>query len=198
MLLPRIGVKLKLVPFDPKYARTISSWYYDVRYHPFFRAFPDIPYTEKDFENFGALMSGGGVGFFMMIHKETDCPMGIMTYSCLKAKSGVFRFGIMMEERFQHQTYAIEGIILLGFFLIEQLGCRKYCIEFLASDKHIRRIAEQGGFIFEYLLKEEAVIDGKYVDEVRYVMPKDRGYELYGSYYESLKELSENQKEGIA
>lgn len=198
MVLPRIGVKLKLIPFEPRHARTVASWYYDVRYQPFFRAFPDVPFSEKDFENLGAMMAGGGVGLFMMILKETDEPIGMMTYSCLKAKSGVFRFGIMLDQKYQHQTYAIEGIILLGFYLIEQLGCRKYCIEFLASDKHIRRIAEQGGFIFEYALKEEACIDGKYVDEVRYVMPKDHGYELYGSYYESLKELPENQKEGIA
>ena len=148
MLVPRIGVKLKLVPFEPKYARAVSAWYYDARYRSFFRAFPDIAYTDKDFENFGTIMAGGGVGLFVMILKETDEPIGLMTYSCVKPKAGVFRFGILLDEKYQHQTYAIEGIIILGFYLIEQLGCRKYCIEFLASDSHIRRIAEHGGVIF--------------------------------------------------
>lgn len=185
---PKIGVKVKLVPYLPEHAEYMLRWFYDFRYRAFFREYEDYPFTVEDFKSYGEALKHKGSELFTLIDKETNTPIGLMTYSCLKKKSGVYRFGILLDAAHQHNTYAIEGIILLAFYLFEHKGCQKYTIEFLASDKHIQRIAEKGGFDFECLLKNEAFLDGEYHDEVRYYFPRAKAYEIYGEYHAALDE----------
>lgn len=193
MVLPRVGLKVKLVPFRAEYAEAYFRWYYDAQYQAYFRAFPDVPLTRKDFDRFDEFMVRGGVQSFVVVDKESGAAIGSMSYACLKPKAGVYIFGIMLDSAHQNKTTAIECIILLAFFLYNHKGCNKLVVEFLADNKQIQRITEKGGFTREAVLKKESVINGQYVDEVRYFIFKDTAYELYGSYYESLMELTENR-----
>jgi RimJ/RimL family protein N-acetyltransferase len=90
-------------------------------------------------------------------------------------------------------TVAIECIILLAFYLYNHKGCNKLVVDFLSDNQHIQRITEKGGFTRECLLTKESILGDQYVDEVRYTIFKDKAYELYGSYYESLLELPGNR-----
>lgn len=184
---PKQGIKVNLIPYEPEHAEAMHRWFYDFQYAAFFREFDDIAFTVDDFKGYGEALKRSGGELFTLIDKEKQCPIGLMTYTCLKRKAGVYRFGIMLDKAYQHNTYAIEGIILLAFYLFENKGCQKYTIEFLASDKHIQRIAEKGGFEFECLLKNEALVNGEYQDEVRYYFPKEKAYEFYGEYHKALE-----------
>lgn len=194
MILPRIGVKLKLVPFESKYASVVSSWYYDVRYKFYFREFEDLPFTTDDLSKFGEIMARMGIEVFVILDKETEKPIGLMNNLCLKRKSGVWRFGILLDKEHQNKTYAIEAIILNGFYLYDHCGCRKLVVEFLSTDKQIQRISEKGGFVREAVLQKETLIDGKYVDEVRYFIDLDTANTLYRSYVNALDEMEENKR----
>lgn len=187
MLPLKEGFVVKLVPFAPEHAEKVFEWYYDVAYKLFFREF-DAPLSLEQCRQFNLIMAKSGVTIFMIIEKETNLAIGMMTHCPLKRKSGVTRFGILLDKNFQHKTYAIEALIILGDFVYNRLGFRKLVIEYLASDTHIRRISEKGGWIFETILKEEALIDGEYVDEVRYHMFKKVYDELYGNYFDGMKQ----------
>ena len=177
------GYKIRFVPWDPKFAPIVFNWYYDVTYKLFFREM-DAPYTVDDLKKFDAIMARGGVRLFMVIDKETLVPIGMVTHCCLKGKAGVNRIGIMMDKKHQHKTYTIEALIILLDYVYNRLGFNKAVIEFLASDKHIQRIAEKGGWKYEATLVRETMVDGKRVDEVRYYMFKETYEELYGNYFD--------------
>jgi RimJ/RimL family protein N-acetyltransferase len=188
MASPKIGTNVNLVRFLPDHALAVYGWYYDVNYQDFFRELPDFPLSVEEFKNFGDWMSQSGKGLFVIIEKKTDKPIGLMTHACLKKSSGVFRFGIMLDRKIQNKTYAIEAIILQSFYLFEFCGCNKLVVEYLATNKHIERISEQGGFVKEAVLKDEAYVDGRYEDEIKSYITRARAHELYGEYYASLEE----------
>lgn len=190
-MLPKIGTNVQLVPFHPDHAEAIYSWYYDVSYEAFFRDYPNVPLEKNDFHHFGDWIAKSGNGLFVIVHKDDNKPIGLMTYTCLKSKSGIFRFGILLDNEYQRKTYAIEAIILLCFYLFENKGATKLVVEFLERDQHIERITAQGGFHKEGLLLGEALISGEYLNELRYAITKQTVHELYGAYYEQLEEASE-------
>lgn len=194
MALPRIGNQVKLVPFDPKYAEAVSRWYYDVRYKVFFREFDDAPLSIDDLKKFDKIMARSGHEVFIILEKKTDEAIGIMTNICLKKRAGVFRFGILLDKDHQHKTWAIEAIILNSFYLYDNCGCRKLVVNFLASDRHIQRITEKGGFTQDAVLQKETLMDGEHVDEVRYFIMKDTANELYRSYVDELDKMEENKR----
>ena len=194
MAKPKVGYNVRLVSFEERHARAVMNWYYDVRYEAFFREFPDEAMDLGEFKKFGIKMARVGLGLYVVEENSTGEAIGLMTHSCLKKKAGVFRFGIMLAAGKQHKSYAIECIILLGFYLIEHHGMQKYLVEFLESDTHIQRITEQGGFIRDGVLAREAFVGGEYVNEVRYYLTREMGYELYGAYHKSLDDLPANKK----
>ncbi|MDO8519578.1 MAG: GNAT family N-acetyltransferase [Deltaproteobacteria bacterium] len=162
------GKHVNLVPFEPNHGPAVMSWFYDHRYAAFFRDFPDVPMDLPQVIEFFSDLPRSGLHLFVVILKETGFPIGLMTTECLKRKSGVFRFGIMLDSKYQRQIIAIECITLLGHHLIENAGMRKFVVEFLTSDDHIRRISEAGGFEREGVLKGEALVDGTPRDLYRY------------------------------
>lgn len=168
-VLIKTGKHVTLVPFEPNHGPAVMEWFYDHRYAAFFRDFPDTPMDlSQGIHFFSTLPITTGIGLFVVVSRETGFPIGLMTYECLKRKAGVFRFGIMLTDKYQHKTYAIECITLLGYYLMENEKMRKLVVEFLTTDDHIRRITEHGGFEREGVLKGEALVDGTYRDEYRY------------------------------
>lgn len=187
------GPNLKLVPYSEEYAELMQSWFYDHRYAAYFRDFEEVPLSLADFKNLGRQFEKVGQNLYIIILKEANQPIGLMTNCCLKKKSGVFRFGILLDADHQRKTYAIEAIVIHGHYLYEYRGCQKLCVEILKRDEHIQRITEQGGFIFETVLKAEAKMGDEYLDEVRFYMDRARAYELYSGLFEELKKMPCNQ-----
>lgn len=182
----KTGPKVKLVPFEPNHGPAVMSWFYDHRYHAFFRDFPDTPMDLPAVIRFFTDLPKRGINLFVVICKETGFPIGLMTYECLKRKSGIFRFGIMLDAKYQRQTHAIECITLLGYYLMENEGMRKLVVEFLTTDEQIRRITELGGFEREGVLKAEALVDGTYRDEYRYFIMAKKFRQLRDKFYNRI------------
>lgn len=180
------GYVVNLTPFSSDHGAKVFEWYYDIAYKLFFREFDSLLSLE-DFKKFDNMMARAGVSLATIVDKEKGFPIGLMTFCCLKQKSGVYRVGILLDKNSQHKTYAIEAFIILGDRLYNRLGCQKLVVEYMADDTHFRRISEKGGFVFESVLKREALVDGEYKDEVRYYMTKEVYGELYGNYFEGDK-----------
>lgn len=185
----REGYTVYLESIGPEHAEKIFEWYYDINYQNFFREF-EAPLTIENCKDFGQMMLRSGVEAFMIMDKETGEAMGIMTMCILKKKPGVCRAGLMLDKKFQHKTHTIESLIIIGDYIFNKRGFNKGVVEFLDSDKHIQRITEFGGFIREGLLKDEAIVNDKYVDEVRYAIFKSTYEKLYGSYFDELEQNS--------
>ncbi len=182
----RDGHVVRLLPFQPEHGDSVFSWFFDYDYRLFFREF-DEPLSLEQCRDFGKIMMASGVRVLTIVSlEEPEKPLGLMTTMWLKKKSGVARVGILLDKNCQHKTWCIEALIILGDLLYRRLGCRKLVVEYLASDTHIRRISEKGGFVFETTLKEEALIDGGYQDEVKYYMMRDIYEELYGTYLDDV------------
>ncbi|MBX7149605.1 GNAT family N-acetyltransferase [bacterium] len=184
------GMNVRLVPYETKHAFVLVNWYYDFRYAQFFRDMDEEPY---DTSSIGRLVEGlarNGIVLLVIEELATDKPLGLMTWNMVKKKAGIYRFGILLDEDTQHKTLAIESIIIMSHYLYAGLGCTKMVVEFLASNTHIQRISEKGGFIREAVLDKEAFLNGEYVDEVRYYLTREKAYELYGEYYRMLDELN--------
>jgi len=182
----RDGHVVRLLPFDPSHGEAVFSWFYDYEYRLFFREFDD-PLSLEQCRDFGKIMMTSGVRVLTIVGKDNPSkPIGLITTMWLKKKSGVSRVGILLDKNCQHKTWCIEALIVVGDLLYRRLGCRKLVVEYMASDEHIRRISEKGGFVFESILKDEALIDGEYHDEVKYYMMRDVYEELYGNYLDSV------------
>lgn len=181
----REGSKIILESIGPEHAERVFEWYYDAAYERFFREF-DEPLSLEDCKNFNQIMLRSGVEAFAIIEKETGTAIGIMTFCVLKRKSGVFRAGLMIDKKYQHQTHTIEAFIIIGDYGLHRRGFNKMTVEFLEEDKHIERITAFGGFVKEAVLKDEAVMRGKFVNEVRYALFKDVYDKLYGNYFDEI------------
>lgn len=180
------GYMVRLIPFEKKYGMNVLQWFYDPVYKLYFREFEN-PLSLEDCERFDQIMQQAGMNVFVIEEKGTNEVMGLLTYSIIKRASGVFKFGIMLDTKFQHKTHCIEALIILGDYMFYRLGMQKGVVEYLESDHHIRRISEKGGFISEGPLFREALVDGEYVDEVRYCILKSTYDELYANYFEGVK-----------
>ncbi len=176
------GYVVNLMPFSPDHGAKLFEWYYDVAYKLFFREFA-VVFSLEDCQKLDVIMARSGSTLLTIVDRESNQPIGLMTYCCLKRPSGVFRVGILLDKKCQHKTYAIEALIILGDRLYYHLGCRKLVVEYMAEDTHIRRISEKGGFVFESVLKQEALVDGELKDEVKYYMTKEVYDDLYGNYF---------------
>lgn len=182
MLTLKDGYKVRLVPFAPEFGEKIFEWYYDVDYKFFFREF-DAALSLEDCRRFDKILKGSLLELLMIVDKASGDPIGMITYSCLKRRAGVVRVGILLDKHCQHRALAIEALIIVGDTLFNRLGYNKLVVEYLASDTHIQRISEQGGFVREGVLVQEAIVDGERVDEVKYYLLKKTYLELYGGYF---------------
>ena len=180
------GYMVRLVPFESKYGINVFQWFYDPGYKLYFREFEN-PLTLEDCERFDQIIKQARMNVFVIEEKGTNKVMGLLTYSVIKKQSGVFKFGIMLDAQFQHKTHCIEALIILGDYMFYRLGMQKGVVEYLESDHHIRRISEKGGFLSEGPLLREALVDGEYVDEVRYCILKSTYDELYVNYFAGVK-----------
>ncbi len=179
----RDGYLVRLLPFEASHGDTLFSWFYDYDYRLFFREFEN-PLSLEQCRDFSNIMKSSGVQVLAIVDKnDPQKPVGLVTLMWLKKKSGVIRVGMLLDKNCQHKTWCIEAFIIVGDLIYHHMGCRKMVVEYLASDAHIRRISEKGGFVFESLLKEEALVDGIYQDEVKYYLSKDAYQELYGQYF---------------
>lgn len=175
------GHQVRLVPFAPEHGDKVFAWYYDIAYQFFFRDF-DRALTLDDCRNFNKLLALSGVECLVVQHIASGEIIGLMTHACLKRKPGVAKLGILLDQTLQHKTLAIEAIIILCDYLYHRLQFNKIIVEVLATDAHVRRITEKGGWTFEATLVKEAVLNGALVDEARYYLLKDQFDKLYGTY----------------
>lgn len=151
---PRLGPSIYFKEFDPTlHADKLFEWYYDVNYAAFFREFGSLVLSKKEMRHFGKAMEDSGLGLFVITARKDNQPAGLMTYRLLDPSQMLFRFGIMLDQKSQHFTSAIEAIINLCFYLVDVKGAKKIIVQFLETDKHIRRISEKGGLELEARLE---------------------------------------------
>lgn len=183
--LPPLGKKILLQAFEPRHAAAVSRWYYDFRYASYFRSFEDMPYTEEDCKNIMLQQQQAGMESYVIEDQNSRETMGITMCQCTVKRAGVYRWGILLDAKFQAQNLTIDVLATMGFYLFDEKKCQKLYVSTLSSDCHIGRILQEAGFELEGRLKEEAVFAGNYLDEVRYCLFKASFYQLYGKFKNS-------------
>ena len=174
----RDGNVVELVHFSEKYAEAVADWYYDMDYRFFFREFDEAMEIEE-IKTLGQDMATAGNFLLVILNKETQEPIGLMTYTLEKRSARIYKFGIMLDNNVQNKSWAIDAINVLGDLCFRVKKCHKLVVEFRDCDKHIHRITAQGGFKHEATLPEEIQLDDKYYDEVRYSIYEDTYWDLY-------------------
>lgn len=177
------GRFVQLVPFEKSHGAAVFSWFYDYQYRFFFREF-DQQLSLEQCSHFDQIMQSSGVQLWTLMDVANPAePIGLVTTMWLKKRAGVSRVGILLDTKSQHRSWCIETFIIVCDFLFNHSNCRKVVVECLASDQHIRRISEKGGFVFEATLQQEAFVDGVYQDEVRYFLTPEIYDQMYGDYF---------------
>ena len=88
-------------------------------------------------------------------------------------RSGVFRHGVFMEERFRGRGLAKEALIVVMDFYFNELGYRKACPYIYPYNANSLKFHEKLGFTFEARLKEEHFTRNGYHDVLYYSLFKD-------------------------
>lgn len=192
----QVGKFVELVFFDPeKHAQILSEWYYDFNYRFFFRDFGEIADPEK-FKKMHLSLLQSGIVLLMIVKKDTQQPLGLMTYNVEKPSAGVYKYGILLDRSVQGKSFAIDAIIILMDFLFNKKSCRKIVVEFCNEDQQIHRICQAGMYAQEALLKEEIFMDGEYKDEARYFIFNSTFDLYYGDYFDRQLTTTPTKKLG--
>lgn len=178
--LPAFGKKILLRLFEPQHAAAVSHWYDDFRYASYFRSFEDMPYTEEDCKNFMKILRQAGMENYVVEDQKSGALLGLTMTQCSVKRAGVYRWGLLLDQKFQAQNLTVDVLATMGFYLFDEKNCQKMYVSILEDDRHIGRILLEAGFELEGKLQAEAVFAGKYLDEARYCLFKERFYQLYG------------------
>lgn len=164
------GPNLVIRPYEPDEWPIMSHWFYSGDYPEFFR-------DQSTLMNIAQLQSfvGGqtSYGFLIRLGKEfkghpIGTVIGFINLYDIRWVPSTLKLGILIEKEFQGQQFCMEAIWLICDYVFNQMRFRKMIIEFLKSNQRIESILKFGGFKKEATLKDEAYMNGKYVDVVRY------------------------------
>jgi len=100
--------------------------------------------------------------FFAVIDARTDEPQGRLALMRIEPKHGVAEIGsILYAPALQRSPATTEVIFLLGSYLFEALGYRRFEWKCDSRNARSKRAAQRFGFQFEGLFRQHMVIKGQ-------------------------------------
>lgn len=161
------GGGIRLVPFSPLFASQLTEWYFNDDYKDMWRHMPKLLSSDQ-LLNYDKVV-GGDVFLVFETGKMNTTPVGLVQVQFDVRTNSAFYFSILLDKSYTDCKYAppIMGLVMDHYF--NRMGYRKMIMEVLASRQDIKKNLLGSGFIFEGLMHENAFVDGKYVDEARYI-----------------------------
>ncbi|HBF13898.1 MAG TPA: hypothetical protein DDW49_11030 [Deltaproteobacteria bacterium] len=184
------GLNLDLVPLQPCHIDTFLTWYYDFRYRAFFRDNSGYPFSKQKPEEFENFIRNSPTHYVVSILKETREPVALLSHGVLRARSGVFRWGYMVDGSHAGKRHALESAVLHAIVLFELLHCQKLVAEIIKGDVRVAKLARIAGFQKEALLKNETQVDGKLIDEYRYALFRNVFHKKYKKEIAQIKKAN--------
>jgi RimJ/RimL family protein N-acetyltransferase len=96
-----------------------------------------------------------------------------------KRKSGVFRYGIFLEECARGKGFGKQALVIVMDYYFNELNYRKASPTVYSFNKNSQLFHEKLGFTFEGKLVDDVYSRGKYHDMLYYALFKEKFNELY-------------------
>src|SRR6185436_11241996 len=109
--------------------------------------------------------------FFTILHVGTEAPAGYCSLMRIEPVHGVIEVGnILYLPSLQRTAGATEAMYLLGRYVFEELGYRRYEWKCDALNEPSRRAALRYGFTFEGIFRQHMIIKGRNRDTAWFAM----------------------------
>ncbi len=179
------GPRLELIPYDDSFADLRFEWFYSPQYQNYFR--DDLKHmpSPESFEGLAEKIKKTGQNLLVLRDRQSQNGVGMMNYSEHKPLARVYRFGVMLDQRYQGAGMCIEACILLCEVMFQQQGANKIVCDVWAKDRHLNEIILRGGYTHESTAKDEVFLNDKFSDENRYVMFRDDFFRMHKGYQET-------------
>jgi RimJ/RimL family protein N-acetyltransferase len=151
----------------------LKGWCYSGDYPEFFRDM--LALTEEQLAIYAYMKDGQG---FMVWQKESNEPVGFIVLYEMRIVSANVKLSILIDKKHQTQGLALEAMLEMGHYVFERLRLHKLIVEVLESNVRIQSLLTQGGFEKECVLVDEAKLDDKYLNVVRYAMYRDQYFTI--------------------
>lgn len=162
---------LSIRPYENVDMPIVKKWFYSGDYPEFFRDM--LALTEEQLKVYSYMKDGQGY----IIWKGAD-PIGfIILYQMALVPANV-KLSILIDKNYQGQKYCIEAMIEMGNYIFNRLRMKKLIVEVMESSSRLRNILIEGGFEEECVLKNEAKLEDKWVNVIRYIMFDEQFVEM--------------------
>lgn len=187
------GKNIYMIPFEAKDWDHLYRWYYSGEYEEFFRDIPQAP-TSEYFQGYANLRDG-----FCFIVKEAMSfkTVGLVLVYDVKHVTAQACFGMLIDKEHQKTLFGLETIYLTMKHLFEDLDLRKMVIEIVETNPDFKRYMEMYEVPCEGVLLDEAKIDGKYLNVLRYAILREKGKKIIqeiGDFYATESSNSGNRR----
>lgn len=161
-------IQTSSVGFDHLYALFMCK-----KYPEFFRNVP----PEANREEFEAIMSYGTEVLDLIA--DSGELVGWLFASLIRM-TRLVQMGLLIMEEHQKKGLAVASIKAAAKFAFRDANANKLVCTCSRDDKRTMNILEKAQFLPEARLRENCYYNGKLHDELRWAMPRQRYFKLYG------------------
>lgn len=142
--------------------------------HPAVRQYAgdDVPYNRRRYEEerFGPLSDGDVVHLLVC---DGDDRLGDVSLAPIDERRGWANLGYWIHPDRQGEGYATEAARLAVAHGFEELRLHRISATIVAGNEPSKRVVEKLGFVHEGTKRDDAFIDGEYVDREVYALLRD-------------------------
>lgn len=129
----------------------------------------EVPYNRERYEDewFETISDGDGVHLLVC---DGDDRLGDVSLAPIDDRRGWANLGYWIHPESQGEGYATEAARLVVTHGFEQLRLHRISATIVASNEASTRVVEKLGFVHEGTKRDDAFIDGEYVDRAVYAV----------------------------
>lgn len=165
---------MEFTPIAEEDYKVLFQMFNEGMYPEYFRNFwPGC--TPQQFK--AQLATGGDV---LIVHDPKDAAIVGIVSAGFNPMTRMAFAGLLVFEPARHKGFAAEIIKNLAEKVFDKLNANKLVCICSRDDKRSMYLLEKAGFLPEARLRDNTFYSGKLHDELRWAMPRDRYYRLYG------------------
>jgi RimJ/RimL family protein N-acetyltransferase len=162
---------ISIRPFEVSDMPTLKQWFYSGDYPEFFRDM--LALTEEQLKIYAYMKDGQG--FIIWDNVE---PVGFVILYEMRVVPSNIKLAILVDKYYQEKGICLSAMIEMCKYVFHKLRMEKLIVEVLESNDRIKELAEKGGLEYECTLKNEANVNGKMCNVIRYCLYKNQFEEI--------------------
>lgn len=171
--------KISMVAFEPDHWRFVYQWMTDPSYKKYFRNMPSV-FTVAQMAAFPQ-MTGMNVLMFFDPELPQSC-IGMATWDNVRIVQRSCEIGFLVDKNFQSSGYTRDAFLNFMKHLFHDLGFHKVTANVVDGDKVTTTRLDRAGFFKEGIMRDHALLDGKWVSEAKYSILDREFAEWYSKY----------------